>query len=53
MTKRPPILPQNLRLLAPKREDYQSQADYEEARAYFRHRTRHLAVDPSRASHSG
>ena len=28
---------------APKREDFQSQEEYEEALAFFKHRTKHLS----------
>lgn len=34
----PRTLPDHLKRHAPKREDYETQEDYEEARAYFRHR---------------
>lgn len=46
----PRKLPEHLHHLAPKREDYPSQEDYEEARAYYRHRFRAAAQSPSKAS---
>lgn len=51
----PRMIPAHLHQHAPRREDFQSQEDYEEALAYFRHRFRHAAQptsSPSKASRS-
>jgi hypothetical protein len=49
----PRTLPDHLQQHAPKRSDYESREDYEEALAYFRHRFRHLArPTPSRSKGS-
>jgi hypothetical protein len=36
-------LPPEIAKLAPKRKDFQSQEEYEEAKAFFLHRHKHLA----------
>jgi hypothetical protein len=37
-------LPPEVAKLAPKREDFTTEEDYQEAKAHFLHRVRHLAV---------
>lgn len=42
MSKQTPQLPASALRHAPKRENFQSEEEYEEALAFFRHRTNHL-----------
>jgi hypothetical protein len=41
--KSPAKLPEHIQRLAPKRADFETDDEYEEAVAFFRHRFRHLA----------
>jgi hypothetical protein len=46
MNRSPTKMPPELARLAPKRENFASEEDYEEARAFFIHRIAHLVRRP-------